>query len=175
MKTVDAEVIRVLEAVGHLEAADQLREELSMQNANDESVKVARNLLIFVIAKTMEKEVCARAAFPCESCLFQARKMIPVITDLMERVAVHAFINIAKENDIRKLVVFAIKHAINSVKKTLIGNSLIPLDWNLPKKLGMSTQPSIPPAPSKEWQPRATKPVSEETLKIVRISEKNND
>lgn len=156
MNKAEEEAIRVLEAVGHLEQAEELKEQLSLKDIDKSLINTSKSVLIYILAKTLEDKCCTKAYFPCHSCVFTAKSLLDTVIALMEKMSIYTFIDLAKETDIRKAVLMAFHYAIKSTKKKVMNKEPLGTTWQLPVK---TTPKEI---------------IIEESLKIVKISEKTD-
>ena len=162
MSAAHEEVIRVLETVGHHEAAEQIREELKLESNDDTTIKFSRNALIYILSKIFEQETCSRAYFPCNVCINEARKIMPIVVKLMEKTIIHTFVNVTSKNDLQTTMISAFKYAIQSVKKKLFESNNI-LFQNTHDIAQLNSRVG------KELSPITSYP------KIIKISKEEND
>lgn len=163
MTELQREIVAALEGVGHLEEAEQLREEWTI--ITDDETRETRSGLVYVLAKTIEQKLCSRAQFPCTSCVMTAQALANIVTSLGEKMAIHTFINVAKDRNIVSIMRHSFKFAVNSLKKKLLaesskltwGKTILPIITSMPKAKTTSLEIETEEYP----------------LKIVRISTQN--
>lgn len=163
---IQKEIVTALEAVGHLEEAEQLRIEWS--TVTDDEAKETRSVLVYILAQTLEQKLCSRKQFPCASCVLTAKTLADVVTALGEKMAIHTFINVAKERNIISMIRHSFKFAVNSIRKKLLsetskltwGKTILPIFSSIPKQDSLLEG---------EWHPTS----QESSPKIVRISEQD--
>lgn len=162
MTNLQREIVAALEGVGHLEEAEQLRQEWT--EITDDETRETRSGLVYIIAKTIEQKLCSRAQFPCASCVLTAQALANIVTSFGEKMAIHTFINVAKDRNIISIIRHAFKFSVTSLRKKLLAE-FSKVTW------GKTILPIITPLPKTETTSSETE---ESPLKIVRISAQND-
>lgn len=119
---ISKETVAALEKLGFLDEAKELSLQIEFKYS-DPLIRQNKNILIWIIARTLEDTRCSKAYFPCAACVGEAKVLQPRIMSLLEIMASYMFFNPAKETDLTKLIGQAFNYTITTTKKHMLDAS----------------------------------------------------